>query len=113
MYKLLLLVIASFAFMGHAHAEKPDEIYKSCRLTGYFDGAKESIYADFANRVSVVKGLKKDATCGASYDAGLSVGEEVKKGSKLKNEQDNKIRNEAIDFKRKIQESILREAGLI
>jgi hypothetical protein len=113
MNKLLLIAITSFAFIGQAHAEKPDEIYKSCRLTGYFDGAKESLYADLANRISVAKGIKKDSTCDASYEAGISVGETVKKGAKLKNDPDNKIKSEASDFKKKIQESILKGAGLI
>jgi len=34
------LMITIFSFIGQAHAKKPDEIYKSCRLTGFFDGAK-------------------------------------------------------------------------
>jgi hypothetical protein len=113
MNKLLLIAITSFAFIGQAHAEKPDEIYKSCRLTGYFDGAKEGLYADLANRISVAKGIKKDATCDASYEAGISVGETVKKGAKLKNDPDNKIKSEASDFRKKIQDSILHTAGFI
>ncbi len=113
MKKLLLIAIFTFAFTGQAYAEKPDEIYKSCRLTGYFDGVKESLYADLTNRISVAKGIKKDATCDASYEAGINVGEAVKKNAKLKSDQDNKIKNEATDFKKKIQESILQGAGLI
>lgn len=113
MNKLLLIAITSFAFIGQVHAEKPDDIYKSCRLTGYFDGTKESLYADLANRISVAKGIKKDATCDASYEAGISVGETVKKGAKLKNDPDNKIKSEASEFRKKIQESILKGAGLI
>ncbi len=109
----LFLVITMFSFVGQAHAEKPDEIYKSCRLTGYFDGAKDHLYADLAARLSVAKGIKKDATCDASYDAGYIVGESIKKDSKLKNDSDKKIQNEAADFKKKIQDAMLHAAGLV
>ena len=111
--KKLLLAIALFSFIGQAYAEKPDEIYKSCRLTGFFDGAKDHLYADLAARLSIAKGIKKDATCDASYDAGYSVGEIVKKEAKLKSDSDKKIKTEAADFKKKIQDSILHAAGLI
>jgi hypothetical protein len=109
----LILVITMFSFVGQAHAEKPDEIYKSCRLTGYFDGAKDHLYADLAARLSVAKGIKKDATCDASYDAGYTAGESIKKDSKLKSETDKKIQNEAADFKKKIQDAMLHAAGLV
>lgn len=111
--KSVLLIVTVFGFIGLAHAEKPDDIYKSCRLTGYFDGAKEPLYADLAARVSVARGLKKDATCDASYDAAYGVGEAVKKDSKLKNESDKKIQAEASEFKKKIQDALLHTAGLI
>jgi len=111
--KTLVLILTTFSFIGLAHAEKPDEIYKSCRLTGFFDGTKEHLYADLAARLSVAKGIKKDATCDASYDAGYSVGANVKKDSKLKSDSDKKIQGEAIDFKKKIQDSVLHTAGLI
>ena len=111
--KTLILAITMFSFVGQAHAEKPDEIYKSCRLTGYFDGAKDRIYADLASRLSVAKGIKKDATCDASYDAGYTVGESIKKDSKLKSDSDKKIQNEAADFKKKIQDAMLHAAGLV
>ena len=113
MIKKILLVITLFSFVGQAYAEKPDEIYKSCRLTGFFDGAKDHLYADLAARLSIAKGIKKDATCDASYDAGYSVGETVKKEAKLKSDSDKKIQTEAADFKKKIQDSILHAAGLI
>ena len=113
MKKLLLVVLFTLTFSELVYAEKPDEIYKSCRLTGYFDGVKENMYADLANRISVVKGIKKDATCNASYDAGISVGEMVKKGEKLKDDSNNKIKSEASDFKKTIQEAILHTAGFI
>jgi hypothetical protein len=109
----LLLLITTFGFIVPAHAEQPDEIYKSCRLTGYFDGAKDHIYADLAERFSVAKGLKKDATCDASYEAGYAVGEIKNKDSKLKRDSDKKIQSEAVDFKKKIQDAMLRSAGLI
>ena len=99
--------------IGQAHAEKPDEIYKSCRLTGYFDGAKDHFYADLAARLSIAKSIKNDATCDASYDAGYTVGESIKKDSKLKNESDKKIQNEAGEFKKKIQDALLHTSGLI
>ena len=111
--KTLILAITMFSFVGQAHAEKPDEIYKSCRLTGYFDGAKDRIYADLASRLSVAKGIKKDATCDASYDAGYTVGESIKKDSQLKSDSDKKIQNEAADFKKKIQDAMLHAAGLV
>ena len=111
--KILLLLIATFSFMGQAYAEKPDEIYKSCRLTGYFDGSKDHVYADLAARLSIAKGIKKDATCDASYDAGYTVGEAMKKESKLKSDSDRKIQIEASDFKKKIQEALLHSSGLI
>ena len=111
--KTLFLTIAMFSFIGQAYAEKPDEIYKSCRLTGYFDGAKEPLYADLAARLSIAKGIKKDATCDASYDAGYTVGETIKKEAKLKSDSDKKIQTEASDFKKKIQDSILHAAGLV
>ena len=111
--KTLILAITMFSFVGQAHAEKPDEIYKSCRLTGYFDGAKDHLYADLAARLSVAKGIKKDATCDASYDAGYTVGESIKKDSKLKSDSDKKIQNEAADFKKKIQDALLHAAGLV
>ena len=111
--KILLLLISTFSFMGQAYAEKPDEIYKSCRLTGYFDGSKDHLYADLAARLSIAKGIKKDATCDASYDAGYTVGEAMKKGSKLKSDSDRKIQIEASDFKKKIQEALLHSSGLI
>ncbi len=113
MIKKILLAITLFSFVGQAYAEKPDEIYKSCRLTGFFDGAKDHLYADLAARLSIAKGIKKDATCDASYDAGYSVGETVKKEAKLKSDSDKKIQTEAADFKKKIQDSILHAAGLI
>ena len=113
MIKKILLAITLFSFIGQAYAEKPDEIYKSCRLTGFFDGAKDHLYADLAARLSIAKGIKKDATCDASYDAGYSVGETVKKEAKLKSDSDKKIQTEAADFKKKIQDSILHAAGLI
>lgn len=113
MIKKILLAITLFSFVGQAYAEKPDEIYKSCRLTGFFDGAKNHLYADLAARLSIAKGIKKDATCDASYDAGYSVGETVKKEAKLKSDSDKKIQTEAADFKKKIQDSILHAAGLI
>jgi hypothetical protein len=106
-------MLITLTFSDLAYAERPDDIYKSCRLTGYFDGVKESLYADLSNRISVVKGIKKDATCNASYDAGISVGEMVKKNAKLKDDSDNKIKSEASDFKKKIQEAILHTAGFI
>ena len=109
----LFLIITSFSFIGQAHAEKPDEIYKSCRLTGYFDGTKDSLYADLAARLSIAKGIKKDATCDATYDAGYSVGETVKKNSKLKSDTDKKIQTEASEFKKKIQDALLHAAALI
>ncbi len=114
MIKKLLLILTTFSFIGLAHAEKPDEIYKSCRLTGYFDGAKDHLYADLAARLSIAKGIKKDATCDASYDAGYIVGETIKKDSKkLKSDSDKRIQSEAADFKKKIQDSILHAAGLV
>lgn len=109
----LFIVIATFSFIGQAHAEKPDEIYKSCRLTGFFDGAKEPLYADLAARVSLAKGIKKDATCDASYDAGYTVGQTKKKDDKLKSDSDKRIQSEAVDFKKKIQDAILHSAGLV
>jgi hypothetical protein len=109
----LFLMITIFSFIGQAHAEKPDEIYKSCRLTGFFDGAKEPLYADLAARVSVAKGIKKDATCDASYDSGYTVGQTKKKDAKLKSDSDKRIQSEAVDFKKKIQDAILHAAGLI
>jgi hypothetical protein len=113
MKKLLLVALFTLTFSELVYAEKPDDIYKSCRLTGYFDGVKESMYADLANRISVVKGIKKDATCNASYEAGFSVGEVAKKRAKLKDDSDIKIKSEASDFKKKIQEAVLHTAGLI
>ncbi|MES2181025.1 MAG: hypothetical protein V4493_02880 [Pseudomonadota bacterium] len=110
---ILFLVITVFAFMGQAHAEKPDEIYKSCRLTGYFDGAKDNLYADLAARLSTAKGIKKDATCDASYDAGYTAGEAVKKNAKLKSDADKKIQSEASEFKKRIQDAMLHAAGLV
>jgi hypothetical protein len=110
---ILFLVITTFSFIGQAHAEKPDEIYKSCRLTGFFDGAKEPLYADLAARVSLAKGIKKDATGDASYDAGYTVGQSKKKDDKLKSDSDKRIQSEAVDFKKKIQDSILHAAGLV
>ena len=109
----LFLVITMFSFIGQAYAEKPDEIYKSCRLTGYFDGAKEHLYADLAARLSVAKGIKKDATCDASYDVGYTVGEAIKKEAKLKSDTDKKIQTEASEFKKKIQDALLHAAALI
>jgi hypothetical protein len=109
----LFIVITTFSFIGQAHAEKPDEIYKSCRLTGFFDGAKEPLYADLAARVSLAKGIKKDATCDASYDAGYTVGQSKKKDDKLKSDSDKRIQSEAVDFKKKIQDAILHAAGLV
>ncbi len=109
----LFLVITMLSFIGQAHAEKPDEIYKSCRLTGYFDGAKDHLYADLAARLSVAKGIKKDSTCDASYDAGYTVGESIKKDSKLKSDSDKKIQSEASEFKKKIQDALLHSAALI
>lgn len=109
---ILFLTITTFGFIGLAHAEKPDEIYKSCRLTGYFDGAKDHLYADLAARLSVAKGIKKDATCDASYDAGYTVGESIKKDSKLKSDSDKRIQSEASEFKKKIQDAMLHSAGL-
>ena len=109
----LFLMITIFSFIGQAHAEKPDEIYKSCRLTGFFDGAKEPLYADLAARVSIAKGIKKDATCDASYDSGYTVGQTKKKDAKLKSDSDKRIQSEAVDFKKKIQEAILHAAGLV
>lgn len=111
--KILFLLIATFSFIGQAYAEKPDEIYRSCRLTGYFDGSKDHLYADLAARLSIAKGIKKDATCDASYDAGYTVGETMKKESKLKSDSDRKIQIEASDFKKKIQEALLHSSGLI
>jgi hypothetical protein len=110
---ILFLVITTFGLIGQAHAEKPDEIYKSCRLTGYFDGAKDHLYADLAARLSVAKGIKKDATCDASYDAGFTVGETLKKDPKNKSDSDKKIQSEAADFKKKIQDAVLHAAGLV
>ena len=110
---ILFLVITMFSFIGQAHAEKPDEIYKSCRLTGYFDGAKDHLYADLAARLSVAKGIKKDATCDASYESGYTAGESIKKDSKLKSDSDKKIQSEASEFKKKIQDAMLHTAGLI
>lgn len=110
---ILFVIFTVFGVAGIAHAEKPDDIYKSCRLTGYFDGAKEPLYADLAARISVAKALKKDATCDASYDAGYSVGEAVKKDAKLKAEADKKTQAEASEFKKRIQDALLRSAGLI
>lgn len=106
-------MITIFSFIGQAHAEKPDEIYKSCRLTGFFDGAKEPLYADLAARVSVAKGIKKDATCDASYDSGYIVEQSKKKDAKLKSDSDKRIQSEAVDFKKKIQDAILHSAGLV
>lgn len=111
--RTLFLFLTIFSFIGQAHAEKPDEIYKSCRLTGYFDGAKDHLYADLAARLSTAKGIKKDATCDASYDAGYTVGENIKKDAKLKNDSDKKIQSEAVDFKKKIQDAMLHATGLI
>ena len=111
--KMFLLVITMLSFAGQAHAEKPDEIYKSCRLTGYFDGNKESLYADLAARLSVAKSIKKDATCDASYDSGFTAGESAKKDSKLQSDTDKRIQTEASEFKKKIQDAILHSAGLI
>ena len=102
-----------FSFVRQAHAEKPDEIYKSCRLTGYFDGTKNHLYADLAARLSIAKGIKKDATCDASYDTGYGVGESVKRNSKLKSDNDKKIQTEASEFKKKIQDALLHSAALI
>jgi len=110
---ILFLIITTFGFIGLAHAEKPDEIYKSCRLTGYFDAAKDHVYADLAARLSFAKGIKKDATCDASYEAGFAVGEIKNKDTKLKSDSDKKIQNEAIDFKKKIEDAMLHSAGLI
>jgi hypothetical protein len=110
---LLFLVITTFGLIGQAHAEKPDEIYKSCRLTGFFDGAKDHLYADLAARLSIAKGIKKDATCDASYEAGFTVGENIKKDSKIKSDSDKRIQTEAADFKKKIQDSMLHAAGLV
>ena len=109
----LFLVITMFSFVGQAHAEKPDEIYKSCRLTGYFDGAKDHLYADLAARLSVAKGIKKDATCDASYDVGYTAGETIKKEAKLKSDTDKKIQTEASEFKKKVQGALLHAAALI
>ena len=111
--KMFLLTITMLTFAGQVHAEKPDEIYKSCRLTGYFDGNKESLYADLAARLSVAKSIKKDATCDASYDSGYAAGESAKKNSKLKSDTDKRIQNEASEFKKKIQDALLHSAALI
>lgn len=111
--KMILLMITILSFAGQAHAEKPDEIYKSCRLTGYFDGNKESLYADLAARLSVAKSIKKDATCDASYDSGYAAGESAKKNSKLKSDTDKRIQKEASEFKKKIQDALLHSAALI
>jgi hypothetical protein len=113
MKNILFLIITTFSFIGQAHAEKPDEIYKSCRLTGFFDGTNEPLYADLAARVSIAKGIKKDATCDATYDAGYTVGQNKKKDAKLKSESDRRIQSEAVDFKKKIQDAILHTAGLV
>lgn len=110
---ILFITVTAFTFIGQAHAEKPDEIYKSCRLTGYFDGIKDNLYADLSARLSIAKGIKKDATCDASYDAGYAAGEVVKKGSKLKNETDKKIQSEASEFKKKVQDTLLKVSGFI
>ncbi len=110
---IFFLMITMLSFSTQAHAEKPDEIYKSCRLTGYFDGNKEKLYADLAARLSVAKGIKKDATCDASYDSGYTAGESAKKDSKLKSDTDKKIQIEASEFKKKIQDAVLHSAGLI
>ena len=111
--KTLFLLLTIFSFIGQAHAEKPDEIYKSCRLTGYFDGAKDRLYADLAARLSIAKGIKKDAICDASYDAGYTVGETRKKDAKLSSDSDKRIQSEAADFKKKILDSMLHAAGLV
>lgn len=110
---IFFLLITMLSFIGHANAEKPDEIYKSCRLTGYFDGNKELMYADLAARLSVAKGIKKDATCDASYESGYSAGGSAKKDSKLKSDTDKRIQIEASEFKKKIQDALLHSAGLV
>ena len=110
---ILFLTITMLSFNGLAHAEKPDEIYKSCRLTGYFDGIKEPLYADLAARLSVAKAIKKDATCDASYESGYAAGEGVKKDAKHKSDADKRIQTEAIEFKKKVQDALLHSAGLI
>ena len=110
---IFLLVIVTLSFSAQANAEKPDEIYKSCRLTGYFDGNKEHLYADLAARLSVAKGIKKDSTCDASYDSGYTAGENAKKDTKLKSDTDKRIQIEASEFKKKIQDAVLHSAGLI
>ena len=109
----IFLITTLLSFTGQAHAEKPDEIYKSCRLTGYFDGIKEPLFADLAARLSVAKAIKKDATCDASYDSGFTAGESAKKDPKRKTDTDKKIQTEASEFKKKIQDALLRSAGLI
>ena len=113
MKKIFVLLITMLSFTDLAYAEKPDEIYKSCRLTGYFDGNKEHLYADLAARLSVAKGIKKDATCDASYDSGYTAGENAKKDAKTKSDTDKRIQSEAAEFKKKIQDALLHSAGLV
>ena len=85
--------------------------YKFCSIAGFYMGSKDEFLGGLALNKMVKDNLYSNSVCTAVYKEAYSVGEYLSIHGKVRNQADSEILNSAGEFKTRVQNSILTDAG--
>lgn len=108
--KIIIFALCTLLTISSAFPEANEDQYKYCLIAGYAYGSGDSFIGSLAAGLAIENGLFATHTCKSAYQQAFRDGNQTSQSGRPAIENHQMVENYT-SFKRKIEKSILRNAG--